>query len=112
MIPIKKFVKSFSNEILRSSVEYHYSFVIYNDNFFLLILCVNFPLKERKFDTSSNFQNRCIESEKETQMVILIYPPFLNKHVGYRSEDYRPFYIDSGSISRFFTFENFIISLI
>ena len=53
-----------------------------------------------------------MESEKETQIVILINSPILTKDVIYQCEDYRPFYIDLGLISKISSFRFFIISLI
>ena len=55
------------------------------------------------------FQIRCTESEKETEIVILIYLRFLIKHVYYHLIDYQPFYYDLGLISKIPCDTNFII---
>ena len=66
----------------------------------------------RKSGDSHILQNRCIESEKETEIAIFIYTCFLTKHVYWHLIDYQPFYLESGLFSKIIVCINFIISLI
>ena len=80
--------------------------------YFSLIHKKNLLVYLRRSGVFHIFQNRCTESEKETDIAILIYLRFLIKHVHYHLIDYQPFYYDLGLISKIPCDTNFIIGQI